>query len=413
MVSHRIPYVLLVLCVLFSLPVGAGVSMNDASSLSPYTNEQAVAMQSLGTSESIANYSLKQLTASDQHSITSIPVDVGASVAMEYQETQTEFKLHALEHEFTGTDSSGSVGSLSETATVIEERALLLETREQQTRNEFLTDEISTRQYLREISFIASEAKLLEAFIADLEPMVENTENQEQISSQLATANGVIKGLYGPVRDQIINHHRGRSSPRPVFVSVEPSGVLLATIQGDKFERELYRSSDRSNGESSDVGLIEAVSQFQDEYPGVADAESGMDIGSVGASDREIITFRIQLPEGEMLLFYEQSTEKFYYESSNWALDRVNLEPGVLRMEESTRIVVNQSVVGGPLRVAVQNDETEEAIPATIEIGDSQVVRTGPDGTAWGIVPPGEYRIIVETATDATVTIPSSAFADS
>lgn len=387
--------------------------MDVASSISPDAGEQSVTMQSPNSVESIANYSLKQLTAPERHSIGLVTVDVGASVAMEYQETQSEFKLHALEHELAGTASTSASGSLGETAAAIEERALLLETREQQTRSEFLADEISTREYLREISFIASEAKLLEAFITDLEPLVENAENQEQISAQLGTANGVIKGLYGPVRGHIINQHRGRLSPNRVFVSVESSGVVLATIQGDEFERELYRAGDRSNGESSDVGLIEAVSQFQDEYPGVAQAESGMDIGSVGASDREIITFRIQLPEGEMLLFYEQSTKKFYYESSNWALDRVELEPGLLMIEENTRIVVNQSFVGGPLRIAVQNNGTEEVVPATIDIGDSQTVRTGTDGTAWGIVPPGEYRIVVETDTGATVSIPSSAFVES
>lgn len=386
--------------------------MDDASAISPVAGELSATMQSPSSAESIANYSLKQLTAPERHSIGLVTVDVGASVAMEYQETQSEFKLHALEHELAGPASTSASGSLSETAATIEERALLLETREQQTRSEFLADEISTREYLREISFIASEAKLLEAFITDLEPLVENAENQEQISSQLGTANGVIKGLHGPVRGHIINQHRGRLSPNRVFVSVESSGVVLSSIQGDEYERELYRAGDRSNGEPSDVGLIEAVSQFQDEYPGVAQAESGMDIGSVGASDREIITFRIQLPEGEMLLFYEQSTEKFYYESSNWALDRVELEPGLVTIEENTRIVVNQSFVGGPLRIAVQNNATDEAVPATIEIGDSQTVRTGTAGTAWGIVPPGEYRITVQTDTGATVTIPSSALTE-
>lgn len=401
----------MVFFVLVSLPVGAGVSMNAVSASTSISDQGPTSLQSPVGSESIANYSLKQLDSPERHMIEEVNVDVGAALAMEYRESRTELDLHVLEHEFTATEST-TPSSLAETASAVEERAHELEAREQETRTEFLSDQITTNQYLREVSFIASEAKLLEAFIADLEPLVEEAEDQDRTSSQLATANGVVKGLSGPIRDRLVNQHRGGISPNQVFVSVEQSGVLFASIRGDEFDRELYRAGDRSNGRDSDVGLIEAVSQFQDEYPGVAQAESGMDIGSVGSSDRAIITFRVQVPEGEMMLFYEQSTEKFYYESSNWALDRVELDPGTLIVEEDIRIEVNESFVGGPLRIVTRDNETREIVPATVQIGDSQVARTGSDGIAWGIVPAGDYSVTVETETgDVTVTIPSSRFA--
>ncbi len=406
MVSHRIPHFILIFCVLFTFTVGAGVSMNSAPST---LSAEQQTLRSPLVSESIGNYSLKQPTAPEQHSIALVGVDVGAAVTMEYREARGELGVHVVEREFTTGDPSTASLSLAEAATRVEERALELEAREQETRNAFLTEQITVQQYLREIAIIASEARLIEETISDLSPLVEESQNQARIGSQLATANSIIKGLSGPVSERVINIHQGQLSSNRVFISVESSSVLLATIQGDEYERELYRASDRSNGQSSDVGLIEAVSQFQNEYPGVAQAESGMDIGSVGGSDREIFTFRVQLPEGEMLLYYEQSTEKFYYESHNWMLDRVELDPGLMTVEANTQIVVNDSFLGGPLRISTRDNETNEPVSATVQIGDSQEIRSGADGVAWGIVPPGNYIITIETApADETISIPNS-----
>lgn len=407
MLPNRTLLVFVVIGVLFFFPVVVGGSANSSGeSFGDSTQDQLVG-QSTVVTESIANYSLKQLDSSTEHSIERVTVDVGAAVTMEYNKGQTEFAVYSLEHEIASGDSTSDYSSLLETATSVEEEAIALELREAEVREAYLAGRMTPRQYLRELSLIAMKANLLEEYISDIEPYVDDTPNGGSIDARLSNANGVVLGLHGSVRDRVRHQQAGILPSGQVFVSAAPNGVLLASVHEDQYEREFYRASDRSNGPSADVGLIGAVSQFQDEYPEVADAESGMDIGSVGAPDRDVFTFRVQLPEGVMVLYYEQSTEEFYYESSTWDLDRIELPAGSVVTERNTRVMVNESFVGGPVQIATFNNETNEAVSSTVLIGQSQEVQTGSDGQAWGIVPVGEYSITVVRDT-GNITIPMS-----
>jgi len=275
----------------------------------------------------------------------------------------------------------------------IENRIISLKARERQSTQAFSNGTISEAQYLRALGRIDAEAEQLRSIALALEERSRNVRGLS-MSSLVSTVDGKLATLEGPVRDRISRSLHGESPTERVFVATADTGVVLSTIAGDTYVREIVRHDYRNPSESGSLTLLEAQQAVYERYTWANNNPSrGTSTSPYGTTN--VFSVTVKHPHGSFVAYLDGGTEKVFKEIQHKRLTGdtpLPTGPSVTNTSENLTVAVNRTYAGGPLRVELTN-ETGAPVSGEVRIDGELVGRTNADGFLWTLSPADRFEV--------------------
>ncbi len=274
-----------------------------------------------------------------------------------------------------------------------EDRADALYARQQRAITAYSAGEIDERQLLFRLAELRLEARALQDRVRVIRRLADATPEFNLSQSRTQGLLFELRSFGGPVTDRIAAAVRGEG-PLRVYVETGPESVVLATVAGDTYVREVYRGDLRTRDgrtlDPEEAGNITAAS-----YPEIwrLGGSTANGVGSGGT-----FVYDVTWSNGSLTAFVDGGSDRVFKEFQRLPLSNLSLGPEVRRNQDQLVLRVNRTYPGGPLRVRLENAETGDPVDAVVRIGppggDSRRVgRTGSDGVLWTIAPRGEFQV--------------------
>ncbi len=200
-----------------------------------------------------------------------------------------------------------------------------------------------------------------------------------RLRAQLAT-------VEGPVRERIAEVVHGERDQVRVHVTAG-NGVMLSTIDGDQYLREVYRPDNVDSELGGDISDAPAVIQAQ--YPWVSNHSTSPSIETRGGY---AFYYTANYGHGQLEAYIDSTTERVYVERHRQTLRQLPGDTEVNTTANNATLSASRTYTGGPLLVTVEN-ETGGAIDTTVVLNGTDVGGTGDDGRLWLVSPAGEYSV--------------------
>jgi len=210
-----------------------------------------------------------------------------------------------------------------------------------------------------------------------------------------------LLGNAGPVRGDALAALTGEGADLELYVAGSPDGVVLARIDGRTYVRDAFRA-DRRKRPPEGMTILEAIHRFEELYP-VATGLSGS-VKIEGVNGNETYAFEKGLPLGSLRSYLDGNTRDVSHEIQRRDLDAMDQPASVTETANGTRLVLNRTHVGGPIRVATYEAGTRNVTDTVVRVGDRRL-ETGGDGVAWTIMPPRQGIDVTAIAPNGTVTL--------
>lgn len=323
---------------------------------------------------------------------------LGSSLGTDYDGFRTQLSVNALDQQLADTDSvEKKKRILNRYRFRIENRIISLEAKERQTTREFSNGSLSKSEYLRTLGRIDAEVAETRTLIDAMRTRSESVP-QFNMATEANTLTGKLVPLDGPVRDRLRQVARGQALSTQVYVETAESGVVLSTIVGDEYVREIVRTDRYNPGASDRATVLEAQQAIVDQYSWTYN-----NMGSSGIDSNYGTTNVYQMwfdhSQGRLVVYYDGGTESVFKEVQHKQLagsQSIPPGPGVTNTSANRTLTVNRTYPGGPLRVALTN-ATGAPLEAEITIDGETVGRTNQNGVLWTLGPTEQFRV---SATD-------------
>lgn len=198
----------------------------------------------------------------------------------------------------------------------------------------------------------------------------------------------------GPVRERALETVRASTPSDEVYVESSPTGVVLATIDGDQYVRESFRYDRWNRGGgviTSEAGINATVAS----YPETTALREPNAFGA-GAVQR------ITVPHdfGLLRTFVSGGTERVFAEHQRVDLARFPDYEPIAADDDGFNVTVNRTYRGGPVTVTVRGEDGEPVTGVTVtkSVGDDEseaIGTTNADGVVRTVSPAESYRITV------------------
>lgn len=268
-----------------------------------------------------------------------------------------------------------------------------LRQREQDAIAAYSAGTITPRQFLIRLARVHIRAQSLAERRAALVRIAE----EQSISldqGRLAVLERRIDSLTGPVRAEAVSVLRGESPPSRFYVATGPQSVILSTIDGDTFVREVYRG-DRYRQGGTDIDPERALRIVAENYPVIWETRQN-NTEVTGSQGNYLVT--VPHARGMLFAFVDGGSEAVYKEFQRRPLATIDDFEGVSAIKDGLRLTINRSYPGAPLRIRLVDVETDRPVDANITLGqgnrESKLIgQTGSDGELWTLSPRGRYTI--------------------
>lgn len=349
--------------------------------------------------------------ADETRAFTRSSLDVGTTLDVEKTEMERRLTTQSSETAFSQVDSRAVKRDLLfQQATRIEDRVTALENRAQVARQSFRNGTMTAGEYVRTIVMIEAEARLLQAEVAAVEdrtrmvPQFTLTEYLSQFDKRLVS-------LRGPLRQDTVSSLSGADSPQRMYVSASADGVILSSIQDGVYEREVYRADHRTLDETA----VYNVSQIRDRskrlYPWAWEDGNYRGEGWNPTEEAGQMRFNLEHAHGVLNGQFDMSNGLVFRESqqkylTDEAASRNGLEstrpkgPGATANRSGLLLTVNRSYPGGPMYVALEDNETGDYVEGTVAVGGETVGETTRDGGLWTLSPAGSFNVSASSGLD-------------
>lgn len=167
-------------------------------------------------------------------------------------------------------------------------------------------------------------------------------------------------------------------------------GVMLSTIDGDRYVRETVRPGNLDEATAPSYG--DPVAYIAETYPWTTNNSRSPSYRLLG---RYAVLFSTSHSHGELEVYYDVSTERVYVERQQQRLSQTNVTYDSSTSVNNTTLHVSRTYTGGPVNVRVEN-ATGGGIQAPVTLDGAEVGTTGEDGELWTVSPGGEYEVSVE-----------------
>lgn len=367
--------------------------------------------------------------------VATVGLDVGASVAMDDAALRGRYERIRLVEAFQSADTVEERRAvLARALERLDERITTLEERERRVLFRYNRDAIGPQTYLRELAAVDAGADALSPAVQQLYQYTQSVDDPPVGAADVAALKARLVGLNGPVRERVEDAMRGETTSQRVYVSTSDSGVVLAAVVGNEFDRqyvrEAYFPDERAAGapdqffRDGQYQLEDAQDRARELYPWAFDNQLAFSVGSrTGAPflyldgvysvtvDHRQGTAR----SGDLITYLDGGTTEVFREIQYLSLDDVPTADPQTNSSDGLLVQVNRTYAGGPLEIRVRDAETNDPVGATVSIDGEQVGETGPDGRLWTLTPRDPFEVNAtarNTTVSVPITFPSDQFAD-
>lgn len=342
-------------------------------------------------SGSLQDVAILTMNGSSRASFATASLDVGTVLAMRHDAASARLDRYALDERFQATDATEARQALLfESATAVEIRIAALRSEEQALRAAYADREVSPEAFVRGLVLIDARAARLQDRLAAIQGHAQSVP-EFSMNTRIQLLEAALSGLSGPVRARA-GAAMGGEGPTRLFVDASDSGVVLSTIHEGRFVREAYRD-DRFDRETvTGTSFGEALAITERLYAPFAYNQSLSVRNELVGPEGGIFQFTMEFQEGSVTAWLDGGTQAVFFEVQERRLNLLGERPSVTGAANGTRLVVNRSYPGGPLRVVVTDNETgtPRQVPVVVE---GARFETGTDGTLWTLSPAAPFEV--------------------
>lgn len=331
------------------------------------------------------------LNGTSRASFATPTVDVGTALAVQRDAGAAQLERYALDERFQNTDGTEARQTLLfESATAVEIRIAALRDQERAIRTAYANREVDTETYVRQLAVLGARVGELRATLDRIQAHADDIP-EFSIRRRVQLLDAALYGFEGPVRARVRATMRGDAPPTRLFVSVSGSGVVLSTIENGRHVREAYRADHRDTETVGGMTLNEAAERSEILYPDAYNTSTSIRTGIIGLSGG-LYRLDIELRQGVVTAYLDGATRNVFFESQGRRLDLLDPRPAVVGSDNGTRLVVNRTYPGGPLRVTVTANATGQPRQVPVVVQGTRL-ETGDDGTLWTLGPAAPYQV--------------------
>lgn len=312
-------------------------------------------------------------------------VDVSRAVALQRGLARSQVDRYAYEARLAGDESPDDQVILTELDR-LERRVETLRLRVHTMQAEYAAGRLSTSAFLAGLARSSRQAATLSSRIAQ----VRQDAAARGINTSPATALASrLVGYRGPVRDRITAAVVGEKPAIRIDVTAAPNRTTLAMIADGVHVREAQLADRRTTAVTGTISSTELYGSVTNRL--VSDVYD-LDPKSTSIRGRGGGTYEavIRAPRTGTYLtitaLIDGDTREIFAEVQTRTLETLPPGEGVVAAANGTRLVVNRSFPGGPLRIATVDNETGSPVSTTVTVGGDRFV-TGADGVRWTLAP--------------------------
>lgn len=333
---------------------------------------------------------------------------LGSSLGADHDGFRTQLSVNTLDEELAATDNvENEKQILNRYRYQIENRIISLEAKERQRTLAFSNGSLSKSKYLRALGQIDSEVDEIQTLIDAMQTRAQSV-RQFNMDTEASTLEGQLVNLDGPVRDRLGQIVRGQAPSTQVYVETAESGVVLSTIVGDTYVREIVRTDRYNPGASNQMSLQDVRQEIENQYSWTASnmESSGID-SKYGTTN--VYEMWFDHSQGRLVVYYDGGTESVFKEVQHKQLvgsQSTPTGPSVTNSSANLTLTVNRAYSGGPLRVKLTN-ATGTPLQGEITVDGETIGRTSQNGILWTLGPVEQFQVNAtydDRAVNATVT---------
>ncbi|MGM0591114.1 MAG: DUF7094 domain-containing protein [Halobacteriota archaeon] len=268
----------------------------------------------------------------------------------------------------------------------IEQRAISLNSFQQETIQSYSTGSITSRELLVDFARLDAEAAALDERREVLADLADDTEDFSLDQGRLASLERELDTFRGPVRSYAVDVLRGDALPTRFYVATGSQSVVLTTIADDTYIREAYRG-DLRNRDQGSLDPENALNVTAQSYPFIWDTKQN-NTEVVGSGGSYLVS--ITHVRGDLEAFVDSGSHQVFKEVQQRPLETMGEGEAVSDTKDGLRLTANRTYAGGPLRIRLTEVDTSDPVNANITVGPSGeestlVGKTGADGELWTI----------------------------
>ncbi|WP_158058630.1 DUF7094 domain-containing protein [Halorussus halophilus] len=333
-------------------------------------------------------------TAEKRTSFETASISLGNTLATDRTNVENELSIRELDRQLqTAGSNTEKKQILNRYRFRIENRVISLQAEEQRVTQAFTNGSISASEYVRELGRIDAEAGEILRTTEELKRQSESVPGFTMPNIK-GTIRGKLLLVLGPVRHEVGASLRGVGDATRVYIAASESGIVLTTIDGGQYVREVVRRDQRKPGASKQLRLDEARALVFEQYTWAKNHQTrGTSTSPYGTTNAYSAT--IGHPHGQLTAYLDSGTEAVFKEVQYKSLmgnQPLPPGPGVTNTSDNVTLVVNRTYPGGPLRLELRN-ETGSPVDGAVTVAGHRTLVTGQDGVAWTLGPIGKFRV--------------------
>jgi hypothetical protein len=327
-------------------------------------------------------------------------LDGSTAVASAVSDLRAEYTSQSFASAYTNATSERErVASVRAEVNRLSGRVAALDRRQAAAIDAYNERELTARGFVAELARIDAEARAIDRqieTIRDRAGLILPSDLQTRINNVRAE----LIPLQSRVRAESRRAMAGDVPAVGVYTLTSPTGVVVATTDGDRFYREAYLAADRDpDGEDGFVtdddptGLNPANDRARQLYPWAYEGTSP-ELSREGTTS--VYTVVIDHSQGRLVTRIDGATRNVFREEQILRTNRVPVDTH--RNQTATiALRVNTTFGTGPMQVVVEDPVTGERLDATVTVDDYRVGATGSDGVLWTTGPHPSGTVTVRT----------------
>ena len=325
-------------------------------------------------------------------------VDVSTAVATQRETASSAIDRRAMQLAFDrAEDDQARRELLFEAATDVEIAISALRSQQRGIRSDFVNGTIGSHEYARSRAVANARADELRSDLTVIRELAGRVP-QFSMRSRLGTLEATLITFSGPVSDHVQSTIDGRTDGTRVYVAVSPNGSSLSVIEDGQYLRETARSDLWTPDTAVLIGFDEVISRVAEVYPAFNTSRASGGISTLGPEGTDLAPaglyrINIQYQDRTTAAYLDGDTRNVFYEVQRVRLASMQPGPAVSEVENGTRLAVNRTFDGGPLRIAVADNATGTPADVPVLVDDDRY-QPGSDGVVWALAPEGRAEVV-------------------
>jgi hypothetical protein len=355
----------------------------------------------------------------ERSALAVVSLDGGGATAVSQSRLESrfvEYRLHGTFQRATTTEERRD--AVRDGLETLRDRVAELEARERAALVAYNRGTLSTQAYLRELAAVNVGAETLTGTATRLYEYTEALPDSTVSPSDIAAVKVRLLTLRGPVRAAAAGTMGTGGPPARFYVETSDSGVVLAMVTGEEFNRQYVREAylpEARAPEASDRYLREgqydleaAENRARELYPWAFANHGGI---STGVRTGQPYLYRaatysvaIDHPQGtprqgDLVTYLDGGTGEVFREVQYKDVSEVPTDPPATNVSRNVSdgllLQVNRTRTGGPVEIHVRDAEDGSPVNATVSLDGVVVATTGSDGRAWTVAPRRSFTVTV------------------